>query len=104
MATLAPRFRGRAIRTGKAWSWELLISIGPDGDGVDPIAMTSNKDFISRDAALVDLRKTVPGVMNEVAKVMNAGKIEGVHDLKSGTMETMDEWVERVTKRHVSGN
>lgn len=96
---IAPRIRGKAFQEGKAWRWEILITFVPDREIsdteyeiVEPLTLTSPKDepFISRDAALKDMKAHVPnllGIMGDAMKV----KITDYIDMKTGAVMPLAE-------------
>jgi hypothetical protein len=84
-----PRFRGRAVLEGAAWKWELFITIGP----TEPIVMVSPQSFISRVAALTDMKAMLPGIMKTSCEAMGLPAPTGVHDLNAGMMKGMEQFV-----------
>lgn len=86
---LIPRFRGNIVPKGSGWGWEGFITIGPHGGKNDPepIAMQSNKTFISREAAEVDLKDHAAKMLNTVCEIMKLPTPTDFVDLNEGMVK-----------------
>lgn len=78
--TIVPRFRGNAIQNGKSWTWEAFITIGDN----DPIDIKSKSTFISKEAALADMKDHSVRMLTEVCEVVGAPVPDHFIDLKEG--------------------
>lgn len=86
---LIPRFRGNIVPKGSGWGWEGFITIGPHGGKNDPepIAMESNKTFISREAAGVDLKDHAAKMLKTVCEIMKLPTPTDFMDLNEGMVK-----------------
>ena len=100
MSRLFPRLRGMAYQEGPGWTWEIAITIGSDMADLRPIVMGPPKDsppFISKDAALNDMRAMIPGLMKTICEAMDLPPPEGVIDLVANESKTFDEFAAPTT-------
>lgn len=81
-----PRFRGNALLKGKHWTWELNITIG----NAEPIELGSTQLFISRDAALKDLRAAVIDLSETAAKAAGLPPPTEFMDLNANEMKSVE--------------
>jgi hypothetical protein len=84
---LAPRFRGNAIPIGSAWGWEAFITLGRSDS--KPIELQSKQTFISKDAAIVDLRDNSVKILKTICEEAHAPVPTHFHDLNEGTFKPM---------------
>jgi hypothetical protein len=95
MSSYAPRFRGRAIPRGAGWSYEITITIGPDTEDNVPIIFSpklTEPTFMSELSAINAMKADLPEIMRETCRAMGLPEPAGVHNLKEGVMQDMDEF------------
>jgi hypothetical protein len=86
--TLVPRFRGNAIQKGSAWAWEAVITIG-SSEGID---IQSKQTFISKDAALVDMKDYSVKMLEEICKTLGGPVPSEFIDLIDGVVKSGKEF------------
>ena len=85
---LVPRIRAKAIKEGSHWNYEIFITVGPDTEENKPLVMTSKNIFISKEAALAEVNRMLPGLIKTICSAMELPKPTGYIDLKKN--ETVD--------------
>ncbi len=93
MSKFLPRIRGNAIPKGKGWTWELFLTIGPDG-AADPICLSyKGVPFLNIESARNALRLAAAEVMKHVTCVMGLGEPSDLIDLAAGEIKSIAEFV-----------
>lgn len=78
---LLPRFRGNAVQKGSAWGWEAFITLARNDE---PINIQSKGTFISKEAALVDMRDHSVKMLKEVCTLAKIPIPDDFIDLNEG--------------------
>jgi hypothetical protein len=92
---IIPRVRGSAFEQGAGWSWEVMLTIGPEKPGNDPIFVgpkAGSPPCMSKDTALNEMRKASVELMKVVCEALELPPPADFIDLKNGTIVSAEEY------------
>ena len=89
MSIPIPRFSGRAIKVGKKWKWEFIVSMLGEEEGQ---LFGSTKSFNTKEEAIVSLRAAIQdGIKHLAAQIPDMGiSTDNYIDMKTNSTRRWD--------------
>lgn len=94
MSTPIPRIRGNAIQEGAHWTWEAYVTVG---DHEEAIVIKSPNTFISKIAAINDMKKHAIEMAKLCGEAMGAGAPTAFMDMNKNEIVSAEEFTKATT-------